>query len=149
LLAGRIGRWLGDGQSVCLGALIAIVYLLIYSLTNNLHWIYVASWFRGMADVIILASSYAFVSVLIPPERRGFLFGLFNATLFLSWGVAGTLIAGPIVDLLYHSGISQAIAYRAAYISGLIMVIIGLSIQTFLVFSLMPKTEISAQRNGN
>jgi MFS family permease len=149
LLAGRLGRWVGDGPSVCLGAAIAIVYLLIYSLTDNLSWIYVASWFRGMADVIILASSYAFVSVLIPPERRGTLFSLFNATLFLSWGVAGTLIAGPIVDLLFHAGISQAIAYRAAYLSGLVMVIIGLSIQMFLVFVLMPKTGISAQRSGN
>ncbi len=149
LLAGRIGRWLGDGQSVCIGALIAIVYLLIYSMTHNLNWIYVASWFRGMADVIILASSYAFVSVLIPPERRGFLFGLFNATLFLSWGVAGTLIAGPIVDLLSHAGISQADSYRAAYLSGLVMVFIGLFIQMFLVFVLMPKAGISSQRSGN
>lgn len=85
LLAGRLGKWLGDGQSVCLGAIIAIVYLLIYTFTDKLAWIYVASGFRGMADVIILSASYGFVSVLIPPERRGSLFGLFNATLFLSW----------------------------------------------------------------
>jgi len=147
LLAGRIGRWLGDGQSVCLGAAIAIVYLLIYSLTNNLNWIYIASWFRGMADVIILASSYAFVSVLIPPQRRGFLFSLFNATLFLSWGIAGTFIAGPIVDILLHMDVSETIAYRAAYLSGLAMVIIGLFIQGFLVFVLLPETTISGQRN--
>ncbi len=146
LLAGQLGRWIGNGQSVCLGALIAIAYLLIYAFTNDLKWIYVASCFRGMADVIILAASYAFVSVLIPPERRGFLFGLFNATLFLSWGVAGTLIAGPIVDLLFHMGVSQALAYRAAYLSGLVMVIIGLSIQAFLVFVLLPKAGISSQR---
>ncbi|MBC2715012.1 MAG: MFS transporter [Desulfobacteraceae bacterium] len=146
LLAGRLGRWLGDGQTVCLGAFIAIAYLMIYAFTNDLKWIYVASCFRGMADVIILAASYAFVSVLIPPERRGTLFGLFNATLFLSWGVAGTLIAGPIVDLLFHMGASQATAYRSAYLSGLVMVIVGLLIQSFLVFVLLPKTGISAQR---
>ena len=146
LLAGRIGRWFGDGQSVCLGAIIAVVYLLIYTFTDNLAWIYVASGFRGMADVIILAASYAFVSVLIPPERRGFLFGLFNATLFLSWGVAGTLIAGPVVDLLLHKGFGQVLAYRAAYLSGLIMVVIGLLILAFLVFVMMPKTAILRQR---
>ncbi len=146
LIAGRIGRWLGDGQSVCLGAFIAIIYLLIYSFTNDLKWIYVASGFRGMADVIILAASYSFVSVLIPPERRGFLFGLFNATLFLSWGVSGTLIAGPIVDILFHMGVSQVLAFRAAYLSGLVMVFIGLLIQIFLVFVMLPKTGISIQR---
>ena len=146
LLAGRIGKWMGDGPAVCLGAFIAIIYLLIFTFTNDLKWIYIASCFRGTADVIILAASYAFVSILIPPERRGSLFGLFNATLFLSWGVAGTLISGPIVDLLSQTGISQALAYRAAYLSGLVMVIIGLSIQIFLVFVLLPKTEISRQR---
>ncbi len=146
LLAGRLGRWFGDGQSICIGAFIAIAYLLIYAFTNDLKWIYLASCFRGMADVIILAASYAFVSVLIPQERRGTLFGLFNATLFLSWGVAGTLIAGPIVDLLFHMGVSQVLAYRAAYLSGLVMVVIGLSILAFLVFVLLPKTGSSAQR---
>ena len=140
LLAGRIGKLMGDGRSVCLGAIIAMAYLLIYAFSENLKWIYVASWFRGTADVIILAASYAFASMLIPPERRGTLFSLFNATLFLSWGVAGTLIAGPIVDTLLYYGFHQKIAYRAAYLSGLGMVLMGFIVQILLVFVLLPRT---------
>lgn len=139
LVAGRLGKKFGDGQTVCIGTGFAVIYLLLYSFTDSLLWIYLASWFRGMSDVIILAASYGFVSVLIPAERRGFLFGLFNATLFLSWGVAGTLIAGPIVDLLLHAGFNPGLAYRAAYLSGLVMVTIGLLILVFLIFIMLPK----------
>ena len=117
----------------------ALFYLAIYAFADNVGWIYLASWFRGMADVIILAASYAFVSVLIPPERRGRLFSLFNATLFLSWGVAGTLIAGPIVDFLIHAGFNPLSAYRAAYVSGLAMVAVGLTILLYQIFIMLPK----------
>ncbi|MEZ4567651.1 MAG: hypothetical protein R2860_12095 [Desulfobacterales bacterium] len=79
------------------------------------------------------------MSVLIPPERRGTLFSLFNATLFLSWGVAGTLIAGPIVDFLIHAGFNPLSAYRAAYVSGLAMVAVGLTILLYQIFIMLPK----------
>ncbi|RJP93982.1 MAG: MFS transporter [Desulfobacteraceae bacterium] len=148
LLAGRIGRWIGDGPSVCLGAIIAMIYLIIFGLTDDLRLIYAASFLRGVADVILMAASYAFASVLIPPERRGALFGLFNATLFLSWGVAGTLIAGPTVDVLLYLGTDPVSAYRAAFLSGLVMVVIGLAIQSWIVFVKMPATVLLRNEKG-
>ena len=143
LFAGRIGRWVGNGRAVCLGAIAAIVYLVLFALADRLPLIFLASFFRGGADVIILAASYAMASILIPPERRGRLFGFFNATLFLSWGVAGTCVAGPIVDLMLYLGVDQVMAYRSAYLSGLIMVIIGLTIQAALVYILLPRAGFS------
>jgi MFS family permease len=123
-----------------------MIYLVLFAYTNQLELIFAASLFRGIAEVIIMAASYAFASVLIPPQRRGFLFGLFNATLFLSWGIGGTLIAGPIVDGLIHAGISEVLAYRAAYLSGLVLVVIGLVIHSVLIFSLIPKAGIPVLR---
>ena len=143
VLAGRIGRFMGNGRAVCFGALLAIVYLMIYATAHQLPWIFLASFFRGAAEVITLAASYALASILIPPEKRGRLFGYFNATLFLSWGVAGTLVAGPIVDLLLYMGADQGTAYRMAYISGLVMVLTGLAIQVVLVYILLPKAGVS------
>jgi MFS family permease len=142
LLAGRIGRWIGDGPSVCLGAIAAIAYLIFFSFAKDVSLIFVGSLFRGIAEVIIMAASYALASVLIPPERRGRLFGVFNATLFLSWGIGGTLIAGPIVDGLIHAGFAEVLAYRAAYLSGLLLVVVGLIIQSVLVFILIPRAGI-------
>ena len=143
LLAGRIGRWVGNGRAVCIGAAAAIIYLVLFAVADHLSLIFVASLFRGGADVIILAASYAMASILIPPEQRGRLFGFFNATLFLSWGVAGTLIAGPIVDYMIYLGINQVMAYRSAYLSGLIMVLVGLAIQIMLVYVLLPRAGIT------
>jgi MFS family permease len=143
LLAGRIGRRIGYGRAVCLGAVLAILYLLIFASADRLSLIFLASFFRGAAEVITLAASYALASVLIPPEKRGRLFGFFNATLFLSWGVAGTLIAGPIVDLMQYRGLDPAAAYRSAYAAGLVMVAAGLAIQMALVYILLPRAGVS------
>ncbi len=143
LFAGRIGRWLGNGRAVCFGALLALVYLLLFALADRLSLIFLASFFRGASDVIILAASYALASILIPPQRRGRLFALFNATLFLSWGVAGTLIAGPIIDLMLYLGLEPAAAYRSGYVSGLVLVLAGLVIQLVLVYILLPRAGIT------
>lgn len=143
LLAGRIGRWLGNGRAVCLGAAIALVYLLLFAFTNHLLLIFLGSMFWGTADVIIRAASYALASILIPPARRGRLFGLYNATLFLSWGLAGTLISGPVVDFMISRGFSEKMAYRSAYLSGVVLVLIGLSIQLVLVFVVFPRAGIT------
>lgn len=143
LFAGRIGRLVGNGRAVCLGAAAAIVYLVLFALADRLPLIFLASLFRGGADVIIIAASYAMASILIPPEQRGRLFGFFNATLFLSWGVAGTCVAGPIVDLMLYLGVDQVTAYRSAYLSGLVMVLIGLAIQMILVYILLPRAGVS------
>lgn len=145
LLAGRIGRWVGNGRAICVGAVLAIVYLVLFAAAEAIPLIFIASFFRGAAEVIILAASYALASILIPPEKRGRLFGFFNATLFLSWGVAGTLIAGPIVDLMEHFGYDSGIAYRSAYASGLVMVLAGLAVQLVLVYVLLPRAGISRE----
>ena len=93
LIAGRISRYMGDGNSLIMGTVLAVVSLLILATTEQLSMIYASNFIRGFAEVVIMAASYAMASVLIPPEHRARLFGYFNATFFLSWGVAGTLIA--------------------------------------------------------
>jgi MFS family permease len=142
LFSGKIGRRIGNGRAVCAGALASVFYLLIFIFSDQLYFIFAASFLRGTGDVIILAASYAMASVLIPPESRGRWFGYFNATLFLSWGVAGTLIAGPVVDAMEILGYAPAVAYRMAYVAALFMTLTGLAIQIVLVFILLPKAGI-------
>ncbi len=71
-------------------------------------------------------------SVLIPPQKRGRLFALFNATFFLSWGMAGTLIAGPIVDLLIQKNVAEANAYQVSFVVAAGITFMGLIIQGIL-----------------
>lgn len=143
LLSGHIGRRIGNGRAVCVGALASAVYLVFFIFSDELCLIFAASFIRGAGDVTILAASYATASILIPPDRRGRWFGYFNATLFLSWGVAGTLIAGPIVDTMEFYGFDSIMAYKAAYLAALAMTLTGLVIQFILVFVLMPRAGIS------
>lgn len=124
-----IGRWARNARSsvlLILGTVSAMIGLLLYDVARQLGWIYIAGLFGGASEVLIFASSYAIASALIPPDSRATLFGLYNATFFLSWGVSATLIAGPLVDSLIRAGHSQLSAYRASYLVALGITGIGL-----------------------
>jgi MFS family permease len=141
VLAGWVGRKIGDGNSLLLGSALAVGSLLILATAGNLGLIYVSNFLRGCSEVVVLASSYAFASVLIPPEKRAKFFSIFNATYFLSWGIAGTFIAGPITDILLAYGASEVFSYQMAFVSAAIMTIIGIIIQGFLLLVYIPKSS--------
>ena len=144
LIAGWVGRKIGDGNSLLLGAALAVVSLFLLAIARNLGLIYVSNFLRGWSEVMILASSYAFASILIPPGKRARLFSIFNATYFLSWGIPGTFIAGPITDLLLSYSASEVFSYQMAFVSAAIMTLIGFFIQGFLVFVYIPRTTLTA-----
>ena len=79
-----------------------------------------------------MATSYTMASVLIPPEKRARLFALFNATFFLSWGLASTFIAGPIVDLLIQHDFAETTAYQVSFVVTAGITCIGLVLQGIL-----------------
>lgn len=144
LIAGWVGRKMGDGNSLLLGTALAVVSLFLLAIARNLGLIYVSNFLRGWSEVMILASSYAFASILIPPGKRARLFSIFNATYFLSWGIPGTFIAGPITDLLLSYGASEVFSYQMAFVSAAIMTLIGFFIQGFLVFVYIPRSTLTA-----
>ena len=114
-----------DETLLIIGTAISISYLLGFALARNLPTIFLSSLLGGVAQVTILATSYAYASKLIPPERRGKQFALFNATFFLSWGIPATFIVGPLVDKLIQSGFSQVFSYRMAFFTAAALVIAG------------------------
>lgn len=143
LTVGSLVLRVGNGSAVLIGASLSIAYLLIFMTTSHLGLIYFASFLKGCGDSIIVAASYAFASVLIPPEQRGRRFGFFNATFFLSWGLAGTLIAGPLVDILIGRGLSMETAYRWSYFAAMVMTVAGVVLLAALVFILIPRSAIT------
>lgn len=140
-IAGWIGRKIGDENALLFGAALAAGSLILLATAGNLTLIYVSNFLRGCSMVIVMASSYAFASVLIPPEKRAKLFSIFNATFFLSWGIAGTFIAGPITDMLMAYGKSKVFSYQMAFISSAVMTLIGFFIQGFLLLVYIPKNS--------
>ena len=124
-MTGWITSWLGDEKALILGTISAIVSLIILGTSLNLTLIYISNFIRGFSEVLIMAASYSVASVLIPPSSRGRLFAVFNATFFLSWGLAGTLIAGPIVDYLRVNGYPEVISYQYSFISAAALTSVG------------------------
>jgi len=121
----RLSRRYEDIILLFAGIGVGILSLIGFALASTLFLIFISDFLAGVSMVVILSSSYSYASKLIPPEHRGKQFAWFNATFFLSWGVAGTLIAGPIVDMLIRAGSSQIFAYRISFLSSAVLVVIG------------------------
>jgi MFS family permease len=136
VLLGWITGWiclrLGNAMALLTGTLAAIAGLSILAVTSALPLIYVASFLRGVGDAVIMAAAYTYASILIPPDRRGRMFAWFNGTFFLSFGLAGTLIAGPMVDGLIATGQSPSVAYQTSFCAAAGLTAIGFLIQTVL-----------------
>jgi len=88
----------------------------------------IASFLTGASQVIIESSSYSIVAKMAPEEYRGRLFAYYNATFFLSWGIAATFVAGPIADILIGEGLTNADAYRGSFVAAIILIAIGIVI---------------------
>lgn len=131
--AGWICNRMGNTAALLVGTTAAVAGLCVLTGTAALPWIYAACFLRGVGDALILAAAYTFASILIPPLKRGRWFAWFNGTFFLSFGMAGTLIAGPIVDSLIAAGYDQPWAYRLSFGAGAVMTAIGLLIQAALM----------------
>ncbi len=134
LAVGRVSRRIGNGKTICLGALLALAFLGIYGSADAVGWVFLGSFLKGAAEALLFASGYGFAAALIPPRKRGRLFGIFNATFFLSWGIAGTLMAGPLVDALLSAGRDPVSAYRTAFTAAAAMTAAGFAIQIALLF---------------
>ncbi len=104
-------------------SLAAISWLII---TPTFALALIASFLIGASQVIIEASSYSIAANMAPEEYRGRLFAYYNATFFLSWGIAATFIAGPIADILIGQGFTNADAYRGSFITAIILIAIGI-----------------------
>jgi MFS family permease len=132
-IAGWISRKLGEEITMAAGTLCAIFALLLLWRFTTLPVLYLSSFLRGVADVTLMAAAYTYASLLIPAQLRAQRFAWFNATFFLSFGLAGTLIAGPVVDLLVAAGRAPAAAYRVSFAAAAAVTLIGLFILAGLV----------------
>ena len=134
--AGFLSKKFGHARTLILGTSIAIIALIITATVSILGFMFVGGFLFGTADVIVSASSYAIASILIPARMRAKLFAVYNTTFFLSWGTAGTFIAGPLIDFLIKKSTSEVVAYQIAFLTGALLCIIGLLIFAFLEIQL-------------
>ncbi len=116
-----------EPQMFILGVISAMVgfFWLIFAPSFELSLI--SAFLIGTAQIVIQVTSYSLISSLIPPDWRGRIFSWYNATFMLSFGIAGTLITGPISDyMIYSIGTTDLQAYRVAFMAAIIIVMVGL-----------------------
>ncbi|MGB5985347.1 MAG: MFS transporter [Desulfobacterales bacterium] len=130
----RLSTRLGDGNTLVMVALLAVIAMGVLALADNLFWIYTANFLRGLTEVAIMASAYALAAALIPAGKRGRRFGWFNATFFLSWGMAGTILAGPVADLCIRKGYAETLAFRISFVSGALCCLVGIALLGRLLY---------------
>ena len=132
LLAGTLSKQMGHRKALILGVIINITALLFTGFTTSLWVIYGGTFLLGSADVIITAASYAYASTLIPYEKRAKLFGVYNASFFVSWGVGATFLVGPLIDSLLNNAFPEVFAYQMGFLTATLITTTGLAILVWL-----------------
>jgi MFS family permease len=140
IASGWITKKIGSSTYLLVASIAAALSLLVIGVYDSLFWVCISSFLMGFSEVAILASSYEIASQLIPPARRGTLFSAFNATLFLSWGIAGVLIAGPITDFLIAMGRPATYAYKVSFNVAAGLTIVGILLLIYLLRVLKPES---------
>ena len=140
-ITGIFSKKFGESRTLILAISFAIAALLLTALSNMLFLIFVGSFLLGTSEVLIVAAAYSIASTLIPANSRGKLFGAYNTTFFLSWGMASTIITGPIIDLLRLSGFGGVFPYQVSFIVAALITTIGLIVFIYLEISLHSKKK--------
>ncbi len=116
-----------EPQMFMIGIFSAILGFLWLIVAPSFELALISAFLIGSAQIVIQVTSYTLISSLIPPDWRGRIFSWYNATFMLSFGIAGTLITGPISDyMIYVLGTTDLQAYRVAFVAAIIIVVIGL-----------------------
>ena len=133
LATGWLTLRLGSRRLLLAGSVAAMVSLFVLGVADTLVSVCISSFLMGFSEVVVLSASYELAAALIPPLKRGTLFSLFNATFFLSWGMAGTLIAGPVTDFLISQGRGEVLAYKVSFLVATGITLLG-TLMLFFVF---------------
>jgi len=125
-LLGSIAAKADDNKVMMFGIVLSATAIYWLIITPTFALALITSFLIGASHVVIESSSYSIVARMAPKEYRGRLFAYYNATFFLSWGVAATFVAGPVADILIAAGLSNADGYRGSFFAALILIAIGI-----------------------
>ncbi|MFW9853545.1 MAG: MFS transporter [Candidatus Thorarchaeota archaeon] len=141
---GIISYRIKDTKILLFGTVIGCLALFWLPLAPSLNMALITPGLYGLSFVLGRSASYSVAAKIIPPGFRGRLFGYYNSVFFLSWGLGGTLLGGPVADYFISIGYSAAEAYRASFFAAGGLVILGLITLLYaikLIGTLEPATK--------
>lgn len=125
LFAGPIAEKIGKKRTLGIGFALRVITPLLYIAARGVQQMIIFNSLSGVSMALMNVVGYLVASELIPAERRGKLFGQYNAVNGISFGIAGTVVGGPIADYLISIGVPQAQAYIATFEVAAIISLIG------------------------
>jgi len=96
-----------------------LVGILPFAPSIVLIFVYMA--LLGLSRVWIQTISYSMITKIIPLEIRGKMMGYYNAAFYLSWGLGGTLITGPVADSIVDVNLVTLSIYVGFFIVSVCM----------------------------
>jgi MFS family permease len=125
LLAGPLADKIGRKNALGVGLALTIITPVFYILAQNVVQMMIINSLSGVSMALISVVGYLLASDLIPADRRGRLFGQYNAVSSISFGIAGTVIGGPVADYMIGTGKTEAVAYVTAFQAASAISLIG------------------------
>ncbi|OLS29671.1 MAG: hypothetical protein HeimAB125_21710 [Candidatus Heimdallarchaeota archaeon AB_125] len=117
LVIGFLTSRFGDGNMLLVGFLFAFLGTIFLPVVPSIAIFFVYMAFKGASRVWIQTTAYSMVNRVVPLEKRGRMMGYYNAAFYLSWGMGGTLITGPIADAIVGSNFAVIITYTVISLS--------------------------------
>lgn len=144
LLAGFLADRIGKKKALGLGFGLMVVTPLFYMIAQNAVQMIIFNSLNGVARALMTVVGYLVASDIIPAERRGRLFGQYNAITYISFGLAGSILGGPIADYLIGTGVTKAAAYVTTFQVASAVTLIGTLIYAMKV---KPKRKVWVKGN--
>ncbi len=128
LVIGFLAKKFGDGKMLLAGFILAFIGTMALPFAPHIVFVFIYMATRGFTRVWVQTTAYSMVNRVIPLEKRGKMMGYYNATFFLSWGLGGTILTGPIADAIVGSNLIVILTYT-------ILGIIAVGAWSFFVIS--------------
>lgn len=126
LACGHLADRFGRAAVIMAGLAIAILTPTLYGWATSIPSLALIYALNGVSFWIIQTVGFTFAGDIIPEDRRGRLFGIYNAVMALSWGPAGLLVGGPLADYQTRvQGLTQQNAYINTFYASSIIVAVG------------------------
>ena len=142
LLAGPLADRIGRKTVLTGGLALTVITPILFILAQNAAQMVIANSLAGISTAFISVVGYLLVSDLIPAGYRGRLFGQYNAATSISFGIAGTIIGGPVADYMIGVGATETTAYIATFQTASAISLIGT-----ILFVLKVKTKPPEEPN--
>ncbi|MHA1685314.1 MAG: MFS transporter [Candidatus Heimdallarchaeaceae archaeon] len=126
LVVGKLVSRFSDDKILIASMSTAFLVTLALPFLPSLPFFFLYAFIFGIVRVLTQTTSYSIVAKIIPLKRRGKLMAYYNATFYLAWGLGGTLITGPVADVIIRNGYPDFFAYEITFFVAALVVLIGI-----------------------